>query len=274
MRALEEGLNSAADLPEPVLFLGEPATGRSRAARRLHTLRTPKGPFMRLPAADLPPGGPEGRTLRLLEGGSLLITDLGSLGARAAESLAAVMDGFEGRDLRWLATGTTEKELAPPLATRFGGLVFRLPPLRERPEDLVPLFAALLRTAARREGRPEPLVERAVERELASRAWQGNLKEMQLCSEEALRLSEGGVLRRLPSAVPDSPPLQVAWPPAGELDEMLRAVGRNAAPALLARAMARHGGDLTEAAASLGLTVRVLASRLREHGISLEDRDP
>ncbi len=274
MRILEQGLQAAADAGAPALFLGERSTGRSRAARRLHTLRTPKGPFLRMPAADLAPAGPDARILRLLEGGSLLITGLDSLGAAAASALAAVLDAATGQDLRWLATATAEKDLPEPLAARFGALVFRMPSLRDRPEDLSPLFATFLRGAAVREGRAEPMVDRAVERELAARPWRGNLKELQACAEGALRLGGGAVLRRLPEPVPGTPPLQVPWPDPGDLDGMLRTVGRAATPALLQRALGASGGDLGKAAASLGLTVRVLASRLREHGISLEDRDP
>lgn len=274
MRHLQEGLEAAADLPAPVLFTGEPSTGRSRAARRLHTLRTPRGPFVRMAAADLGPGGPEPRLLRLVEGGSLLVTGLEAASPEAASALAEAMDATEGRDLRWLATAALEREVARELAARFGALVFRCPPLQERPEDLPLLFGAMVLAAARREGRPEPRVDRAAERELAARPWPGQLRELQAAAAEALSLAEGAVVRRLPPRSDGLPPLQVPWPDPGELEDMVRAVGRSAAPALLKRALEAHGGDVSGAAASLGLTVRVLASRLREHGISLENREP
>ena len=183
------------------------------------------------------------------------------------------MDATGGRDIRWLATAATERDLPQALASRFGALVFRCPPLAERQEDLPLLFAAMLQAAARREGRPEPRVDRGIERELAGRAWKGQLRELQACAQDALRLVEGAVLRRLPAQA-GPPPLEIPWPPEGELEEMMRTAGRSAAPALLQRALEKAGGDLGAAAAALGLTVRTLASRLREHGISLENRDP
>jgi len=189
-------------------------------------------------------------------------------------ALAAAMDAMEGRDLRWMGTAASEKALPTPLAARFGALVFRLPALQERTEDLVPVFNAMLRAEARSEGRPDPLLERSVERELVARAWPGNLKALRDCAQASFKLLEGTVLRRLPPVTGEGPPLQVPWPPPGEFDEMLRAVGRAATPALLLRTLEAEGGDVARAAASLGLSVRVLASRLREHGISLEDRDP
>jgi DNA-binding NtrC family response regulator len=274
MRALQAGLEAAADLPAPALFLGEPSSGRSRAARRLHTLRTPKGPFVRLHASELGPGGPEVRVLRLVEGGSLLVTGLEGLQGEAAAALAGAMDATEGRDLRWLATASSERDLDPALSARFGALVFPCPPLEARPEDLPFLFAAMLQTAARREGRPEPRVDRAAERELATRPWPGQLRELEACAAGALALNEGPVVRRLPLRASGAPPLQLPWPEPGELEDMMRAVGRAAAPALLRRALETHDGDVARAAEALGLTVRVLASRLREHGISLENREP
>ncbi len=273
MRGLQASLESAADLPAPALFLGKPSTGRSRSARRLHTLRTPKGPFVRLSALELGPEGPEARLLRLVEGGSLLVTGLEALGGDAAAALAEAMEATEGRDLRWMGTASSEQELPAVLAPRFGALVFRCPALEERPEDLPILFAALLQAAARREGRPEPRLDRGVERELAARAWPGQLRDLQACALGALALAEGALVRRLPPPSDGTPPLQLPWPEPGELEEMVRAVGRAAMRPLLERALASHGGDLSRAAADLGLTVRMLASRLREHGISLENRE-
>lgn len=274
MRALQAGLEAAADLPAPALFVGEPATGRSRAARRLHTLRTPKGPFVRIPASDLGARGPDPRVLRLAEGGSLLLTGLEVLQGEGAAALASAMDATAGRDLRWLATASAERDLAVPLAGRFGALAFACPPLRERPEDLPLLFAAFLQAAARGAGRPVPRVDRAVERDLPAREWPGQLRELQACAARALADSEGPAVRRLPAAGAPSPLLQVPWPDPGELEEMTRAVGRAATPALLRRALETHGGDPARAAAALGITVRVLGSRLREHGISLENQEP
>lgn len=274
MRSLQEGLESAADLPAPALFLGEPSSGRARAGRRLHTLRTPKGPFVRIPAAELGPEGPDARALRLAEGGSLLVTGLEGLAGPAATALAEAMEATEDRDLRWMATGPAERDLPAAVAGRFGALVFRCPPLRDRPEDVAALFTAFLAGAARSEGRLEPRLDRAAERELASRPWPGNLRELQACALEALARAEGGWIRRLPAVAPVVPKLSLPWPEPGDLEEMMRAVGRAAVPDLLRRALEAHGGDLGRAAAALGVTARVLGSRLREHGISLEDRGP
>jgi len=274
LRALDEGLAAAADLDTPVLFLGERAAGRSRAARRLHSLRTPRGPFLTLAASELGPAGPEERVLRLLAGGSLLLTGLESLAPAAASALPGAMDSPAGRSLRWLATAARLEDVAVPVAVRFAALPSRLPPLGGRRGDPAPPFRATLRAAARREGRLEPKVDRAAEKELALRAWSGNLRELQTCAEASLDASQGPVLRRLPADLSGGPALRLPWPEPGEYEAMLRAAGRAAAPALLERCLRTHAWDLNRAAEALGLTPRILAARLREHGVSLEDRDP
>jgi DNA-binding NtrC family response regulator len=274
LRALDEALGAAADLDAPVLFLGERASGRSRAARRLHSLRTPKGPFRSLAASELGPAGPEERVLRLLAGGSLLLTGLEGLSPVAASALPGAMESPAGRGLRWLATAGRAEDLPASVAVRFAALTFRLPPLRERAEDLAPLFTAMLRATAGREGRLEPRLDRAAEKELARRAWPGNLRELQACAEASLDACQGPVLRRLTADLSGGPALRLPWPEPGEYEAMLRAAGRAAAPALLERCLRAHAWDLNSAAESLGLTPRILAARLREHGVSLEDRDP
>jgi transcriptional regulator with GAF, ATPase, and Fis domain len=66
-------------------------------------------------------------------------------------------------------------------------------------------------------------------------------------------------------------PLCLPWPEPGGLETMLRAVARSAEAQLLLRAMSEAAGDLPRAAETLGLTVRTLAQRLRDHAIPLED---
>jgi DNA-binding NtrC family response regulator len=80
MRELDQALAKAAQTSFPVLFQGEPGSGKRRAARRLHALRHPQAPFLCLSASSLSPAGPDERRMALLQGGSLLVSDLEDLG--------------------------------------------------------------------------------------------------------------------------------------------------------------------------------------------------
>jgi DNA-binding NtrC family response regulator len=274
MQALEAALRQAAASGLSVVFQGERGSGRERCARRLHVLRNPAAPYLSLPAATLGPEGPELRFLQLLEGGSLFLSGLEHLSPAAAGALARAMDSPEGRRLAWMGGVDAAGSLAPELAQRLGSLVLRVPPLRERREDLLVLTRLMLEQAARREGRPTPWMERSAERQLLDHAWPGNVRELEVLVGRTLLFCEGHGIKSFPDlGLGLAPPLCLPWPdPSLGLEAMLKAVGRSAEAQLLNRALAGAAGDLPRAAEGLGLTVRTLAQRLRDHGIPLEDR--
>jgi len=272
MQALDAALRQSAATALPVLFRGERGSGRERCARRLHGLRHPAAPYLSLPAATLGPEGPDSRLLQLLEGGSLFLAGLEHLSPAAAGPLAWAMDEGPGRRVAWMGAVDPDGLLAPAVAQRLGSLELKVPPLRERREDLLALTRLLLEQGARREGRPAPWLERLAERQLLGYDWPGNVRELEVLVSRTLLFSES---RAIPS-FPDlglglAAPLSLPWPEGGSLEAMLKAVTQTAEPQLLRRALGETGGDLPRTAAALGLTLRTLAQRLREHGIPLED---
>jgi DNA-binding NtrC family response regulator len=274
MLALDTGLRQAASSSLPVVFRGERGSGRERCARRLHVLRHPAAPYLSLPAATLGSDGPDSRMLQLLEGGSLFLAGLEHLSPAAAGPLASAMDGEFGRRLTWMGGVDLEGVLAPEIAQRLGSLELRVPPLRERREDLLVLARLLLGQAARREGRPAAWLERGAERQLLEHAWPGNVRELEVLVGRTLLFNEGHAIRTFPDlGLGLAAPLCLPWPDAGSLEGMLKAVVRSAEAQLLQRALCEAAGDLPLTAESLGLTLRTLAQRLRDHGIPLEDRE-
>lgn len=265
--ALDRALARAAESAVPVLFHGEPGAGKSRAARRLHTLRHPQAPFLALPAASLVPASLD---LALLHGGSVFLAGLEQLGD--ARPLAAAMDSEAGSRVRWMGACSDPDALAEAVRLRLGVLTLRVPPLRERREDILPLFRAFLEMQARREGRAVPFVEPKVERELLARQWPGNLRQMTWSVAQALGASPGSVLADLP---PDSArraaSLVLPDPGPGTLEAMLQAVGRSAEGVLLRRALEGRREDPAGVARDLGLSPRAFARALKDHAIPLED---
>lgn len=278
MQALDGALRQAATSTLPVIFQGERGSGRERCARRLHVLRHPVAPYQSLPAATLGPEGPEPGLLQLLEGGSLYLSGLEHLSPAAAGPLARAMESPAGSRIAWMGGLETGASLAPALAPelvqRLGSLVLRVPPLRERREDLLALARLLLDQGGRREGRPAPWMERSAERQLLDHAWPGNVRELEVLVGRTLLFGEARGIKAFPDlALGLAAPLCLPWPePSLGLEAMLKAVGRSAEAQLLGRALAEAGGDLPRAAEALGLTIRTLAQRLRDHGIPLEDR--
>jgi DNA-binding NtrC family response regulator len=273
MLALDATLRQAAASDLPVLFRGERGSGRERSARRLHVLRHAAAPYLSLPASDLGAEGPEARLLQMLEGGSLFLSGLEHLPPAAAAPLARAMDSGPGRRVAWMGSLDPEGALAPVLAQRLGSLELRVPALRERREDLLALARQLVEGAAKREGRPVPWLERGAERQLLDHGWPGNVRELEVLLGRTLLFTEGHSIRAFPDlGLGEGAPLCLPWPEPGGLDGMLRTVARSAEAKLLRRAVAEADWDLPRAAELLGLTIRTLAQRLRDHGIPLEDR--
>ena len=272
MQALDAGLRQAAASTLPVVFRGPRGSGRERCARRLHLLRQPVAPYLSRPAATLGVEGPDPQLLQLLEGGSLFLAGLEHLSPEAAGALARAMDSGAGSRLAWMGSVETEGLLPPAIAQRLGALELRVPALKERREDLLAITRQLLEQAARREGRPVPWLERSAERQLLEHPWPGNVRELEVLVGRTLLFSEGLAIRTFPDlGLGQDAPLCLPWPDPGGLEAMLKTVARAAEGKLLQRVLAGAAGDLPRAAESLGLTVRTLAQRLREHGIPLED---
>ena len=272
MQALDEGLRRTADSDLPALFRGERGAGKARCARRLHLLRHSATPYLSLQAAALGPDGPEPGTLQLLQGGSLLLARLEQLRPEAAPALLRAMDTPAGQAVHWMASAPEGWPLPAPLAQRLGTLELHVPPLRERREDVLPLFRLFLEWGAAREGRPAPWLGPGAERALLDRPWPGNIRELEHLAGRALGLAEGLVIHQLPELRPgEDAPLALSWPEDGPLEARLKAVAREAEGRILARVLREAAGSLPVAAECLGLTPRSLAQRLRDHGIPLED---
>ena len=266
LRALDEALRRAAESTVPVLFLGPAGAGKGRAARRLHALRHPRAPYLSLAVESLGAEGVGEERLRPVLGGSLFLQGLDQAGADLAEALARQV---EQPGLRWMAGA--QMPPAPRLRERFGVLELRIPGLAERREDILPLFRLCLDRACRREGRMAPQLDRGAERELLEHPWPGNLRELEGLAQRTARLHRGPLVRGFRDlGLGAAEPLVLGWPAPGPLEGMLREAQRQVESRLLARSLAEAGGDLPRAAEALGITVRALGQRLREHGISLE----
>jgi DNA-binding NtrC family response regulator len=272
MRELDLVLAKAADTGFAVLFQGEPGTGKSRAARRLHALRHPQAPYLCLSAPSLPAEGPDRRRLALLQGGSIYVSELEELAPGGWAPLVRAMDSDLGRGIHWLGSCRELKALPESLRELMGVIAFTLPPLRERREDILPMFRAFLDDRARQDGRPVPMLERGVEKDLLQAGWPGNLNQLAWAVAYAWRASAGPLLAPVPTFGRGAgEALVLPWPAPGTLAAMLASVAQVASAALVRKAMEGQRADPAQVARSLGLGPRPFARILREHHISLED---
>jgi DNA-binding NtrC family response regulator len=270
MAELELQLRKVAETSLPVLFLGERGTGKGRAARRLQVLGRPDAPFTTRTASVLTTKVIDLDLLRVLQGGSLYLANLDDLDEGSGEALAKLMVSPMGQAVRWLAGAEELAKIPSALRLAFGALQLRLAPLRERKEDLLPIFRVYLERAAQAGGRTPPDLDKPVERQILEHPWLGNVRELVTSAHATLRLAEGLLVKRLALEQADSR-LVLGWPPPGTLDSMLRFLNHRAEAALLQRALDSAGGEPSQAAQTLGLSVRALGLRLREHGMAVKE---
>jgi len=302
-RAALDALRQAAPTAATVLLSGESGTGKELAARMLHDL-SPRaaGPFVPIHCAAIPEtileselfgyergaftgaaARKEGRFERA-HGGTLFLDEVGEMSPAVQVKLLRVLqDGVVERlggtqpvqvDVRLVAA--TNKELATEvregrfredLFYRLHVIPIRLPPLRERKEDVPLLAATFLRRLAEKNARPVEGFTPAALAALEAYAWPGNVRELEHAVERAVVLSRGGLVdvpdlpepvRRAaaPGAPTVPPPLAatLAIPLGTPMDEVER---------LVIKETLRHTrGDKTLAAQILGIAARTIYRKL------------
>ncbi len=144
------------------------------------------------------------------------------------------------------------------LLFRINTVEVRLPALRERREDLPALAAYFLKRHAQRYRKPVESLDAEALRALLAHPWPGNVRELDHVMERAVLMARGRSLE-----VGDLG-LRVSAGGATTLEQMtLDEVER----VLIQKALARHAGNVSEAAKTLGLSRSALYRRLERHGL-------
>lgn len=295
MRRLVEDLARIAASDAPVLLLGENGTGKSLLAQLVHRWSGRRDrTFVKLDVGGLAPtlfeselfGHVRGAytdarqeragRFELADGGTLFLDEIGNLPLeQQPKLLRAIEDGEFERvgssrtqrvDVRIVAA--TNSDLAAEvqagrfrqdLLYRINTFQARVPPLRERRDDILPLARHYLARACSRYGRELPSLEPSAERALLAYSWPGNVRELSHAMERV------ALLRDSPRLSADDLALQpAAAPPGAALETMTL---EQAEAWLLQQALRDHPGNLQRAADQLGITRQSLYRRMEKHGI-------
>jgi len=293
-------VDNVAGATETVLVTGETGTGKELIARTIHESSHRRGrPWIDINCAALPENLVESELFgyekgafsgadsskpglfELADRGTLFLDEIGELQLQTQVKLLRVLDGqpfyrLGGHrkirvDVRIVAATNQDLEKAvqegrfrQDLFHRLGQFQLRVPPLRERPEDIVALAEHFLRLKA-----PDKNFSTGAVSALLSHSWPGNIRELRNLVAKVAMESSGsevdfvkvtGALSGGPSAL-----RQTASMPVGNLDSMEEQ--------MIIKALERTGGQRALAAEQLGISRRTLSRKLKEYNISFAPGD-
>jgi DNA-binding NtrC family response regulator len=288
-----------------VLITGDSGTGKELIARSLHFTSPRKNrPFVPLNCAAIPDALMESELFGYkrgaftdaradragifveAEGGTIFLDEIAELSPALQAKLLRVLQDHEirplggsgsekidvrviaatNRDLdRRLKDGTFREDLY----YRLNVIHIHLPPLRERPEDILALSEHFLAASAARTGKPVARFQEAAKKVLLGYAWPGNVRELENVVERAVALAEGDTIspEDLPGAVRERKAvdsLASALSRGLTLDELEREYIESVVRA--------EGGNKTRAAQRLGLDRKTLYRKLEEYGTPVAHR--
>ncbi|GAB3461098.1 sigma-54 interaction domain-containing protein [Azotobacter salinestris] len=313
-----------ADSPVPVLIQGETGTGKELLARHLHQRSGRKGPFVAVNGAAINESlaeseffgheagaftGAVGRREGWFEaanGGTLFLDEIGDLPLALQVKLLRVLQEREvvrvgGRkpipiDVRLITATHVDLQSAiaagrfrEDLFYRLNIVTLAIPPLRDRPGDILPLARHFLGQFAREHAREEPALTPAAVECLLGHSWPGNIRELENVLLSAALMAGGQPIgarhlqlrpRSTPPAAPaEEAPVDPLWQgirkQLGELldrgDDGLLARWESL---LLETTLQRHRYNQVHSADRLGISRHALRTLLKRYDLLPETRAP
>ncbi len=282
-----------------VLLRGESGTGKELFAHSIHHLseRSTK-PFVKVNCAAIPEhlleselfgyqegaftgakkGGKPGK-FQLADGGTLFLDEIGDMPLSAQVKILRVLQEGEVEavgavktqkvDVRIIASTHQPLEeliqsqhFREDLFYRINVVQFRIPPLRERKEDIPLLSKSLLHKVTERIGKRVTDFDEDVYESLKQYHWPGNIRELENVIESAVHLTSTEVIgiEDLPDHIQPNPYL-------GQADDSLREIMERTEKQAIERAIKKADGDKTKAAARLGIGKTSLYDKVKKYGL-------
>ena len=308
LRAVLRTIEQVAPTDATALILGETGTGKELVARAIHD-RSPRRerPLVKVNCAAISAGLVESELFghvrgaftgaldnrdgrfKIADGGTIFLDEVGELPFETQVKLLRILQEQEFEPVGSSKTlkvnvrviAATNRDLAAEVGDgRFRSDLFyrlnvfpiRVPPLRDRVEDIGPLVMYFVQQFAKKFGKPVTQVADGALRRLREYAWPGNVRELQNVIERAVVLATGAVLDVEDGVLPavaaaPAPASNGATAPAVAAGGSLEEVERQHILSVLGGTRWRIEGE-RGAARVLGLSPSTLRSRMQRLGIS------
>ena len=300
MRRVYSLVERIADTPMTVLILGETGVGKELVAEAIHRRSSRRErPLIKLNCAALPETlleselfgyergaftGAERRKVGFFEaadGGTLFLDEIGEMPLSLQAKLLRVLERKVitrvggttevATDARLIAATHRDLEaevragrFRQDLMFRIGGFTLVVPPLRDRPGEVVALAEHFALTTAAEQGRSAPALSDGAREALASYAWPGNVRELRNAIERALVLCGDTIeAADLPEKLRDAGQRVRPVTPAADMRGHLAEVER----AAIVAALEAEDQNQTRAARRLGLSRRALIYKMEKYGL-------
>lgn len=281
MRPVEVVISELSQSDVPVLLLAEAGSGKHATARRIHQMSRRSGqPFRRLQCSTLKPEdlAPAPKNGDHTGAGTMFLEELADLSSNAQaflrELLVRAADGQgSGNGSPRLICGSARDlevevragRLREDLYYRISGVCLRLPPLRQRKEDIPRLMVHFLRKCSEEFRRPVPQLSTEMERLFLDYSWPNNLRELESAARVLValgdeRLAMGGLraLLRKPQDSVNGARLS--------LKAAAKAASHQAEKELILKVLTRTRWNRRRAAAELQISYKALLYKLKQIG--------
>ena len=299
MRQLRGIVEKVARTDANILITGENGTGKEMLAREIHRLsERGKAPLVAVDMGAITESLFESELFGHVKGaftdakadrpgkfeianhGSLFLDEIGNLSYHLQAKLLTVLQQRSvirvgdntpiPIDIRLIcATNRDLPEMVreghfrEDLLYRVNTIHLEIPPLRERPEDIIPLARIFLEKYAALYKRAVPTLSPDAEKQLREYPWMGNIRELEHAIEKALIIADGSMLDgrslNLPAAQNAAPVTKAAAPDATTLEEMEYQ--------MIKAAIDKFSGNLSLAANQLGISRQTLYNKMKRFGL-------
>ncbi len=306
MRKICAMVERVAPTDQTVLIGGESGTGKEVVAKAIHTLSARKASaFVPINCAALPEplleselfghvkGAFTGASsdkeglFEAASGGTLFLDEIGSMSLNLQSKLLRVLQEKEIRrvgglkqiavDPRVIAASHEDLEeliaqgrFREDLYYRLSVIPLHIPPLRDRPDDILPLAYHFLRQVMQAAGGSPPELSPETQELLEAYPWPGNVRELENAMRHACTFADsaaivpGDLPARVLNRAPQRLPAAAGDPAAAHAGKSLKAFLREMEKDFIARAIRQHNGDKEAAARDLKVSLATLYRKMPE----------